>query len=309
MAPFIAVVLLPADAASPQAQALVDACTLGARPHAECVLAPTANQDAALVLATVTWEGPERRLAHLEVDLGNGRPHRWRERDVAFTSQDAELERWRTVGFALATLASGLVAEEAPEAPKPPPPPEPQPERQPPPEGNARPATPRWWLDALFSAEVAADSPWGAGGAIRLSRRIDAERVFVAAGATCTVQRVDGDRLTIVRPGLSAELGVVALRLGDGWRVAVRVGANLELVQLGGTDPQSGISAHAARWRVGAAEGVEVSWMAFPSVGLVVSGHAAEASGAVDVRAHGGLLARLPAVDWTGQGGIRVAFP
>jgi hypothetical protein len=312
MASTIAVTLPPADVASPLAPALLETCTLGAQPRGQCVLGQDAMEpEEGASVAIVAWDGPGRTAAHLEVGMRRGARSTWRTRDVTFAFGDAEVEKWRTVGFAIATVAEDLFQLEDEEAkpPAPPPaapvpvPPEPQPA------GAPHERDPRSWLDAAASVDTGAASSWAFGGALRFAHMLDAGRLFVAAGASCTVQRVDADGLSIVRPGLSADAGLVALRLGDRWRIALRAGIVLQFVEVAGTEPATGLSSQAGRWRPDLEQAVEGSWMAFRRVGFVVAVQAAEAPGAFDVRDRGQLVARLPALEGAAQGGVRFAFP
>jgi hypothetical protein len=311
MSPTIAVDLPAADVASPYAQTLLDACTLGTQSLARCVAGHENADDQGLAVAIVTWNGPARTGAHVEVELRAGVEQRWRARDLAFSAVDPEVERWRTVGFAIATIAGNLVDHEragSRHEPLPAPAAE-HANRETPPPDDARDSSSRSWLDALFSVEANAGSSPAFGGEMRFARLLRPDSVFVTAAAACTVRRLDPDRLQILRLGISTGIGLVAVRLGDRVRFSVRAGAALQLVQVTGTDTLTGASAQVGRWIVGLEEGLDGSWMASPRVGVVAGVQAGEATGAVDIRGQGQLLARLPAVGWVGQGGVRIAFP
>jgi hypothetical protein len=313
MAPTIAVTLPPADVTSPLVPALLETCTLGAQPRGQCILGQDAVQpEEGTSVAIVAWDGPARTAAHVEVGLRRGARQAWRTRDITFAAADAEIEKWRTVGFAIATVAEDLIQYEDEEARPPAPGPdaaERVPPGPPPPAGAPDDGDPRSWLDAVASIETGAASSWAFGGELRFAHMLDARRLFVTAGASCTVQRVAADGLSIVRPGLSADAGVAALRLGDAWRVAIRAGIGLQFVEVAGTDPATGLSSQAGRWRPGLEQAVDGSWIAFRTVGFVVTVQAAEALGAFDVRDRGQLVARLPGLAWAVQGGVRFAFP
>ena len=321
MPPTIAVDLPPADVASPHAQALLDTCTLGAQLRARCVFGPpNPASDEDLAVATVAWDGPARTTAHIEVGLSAGEPRRWR--DLSFSSGDAEVERWRTVGFAIATIAVDLIAQkgDAPQdttsregpgrgssAPAPAVP-EPTPVAPPRADDTQRSAA-RSWLDASFSADTGAGALPAFGAELRFARMLDPERLFVTAAARCTLQLRDADRLSILRPAVSAGLGAVALRLGERVRFTAHAGVLLQLVRVTGTDAGTGAAGEGGRWTPGLEEGFDGAWMASPSFGFVLGADATEVTGAVDIRAHGQPLARLPAVDWIGQAGLRIVFP
>jgi hypothetical protein len=311
MSPTIAVDLPPADVASPHAQALLDTCTLGAQLRARCVFGPpNPGNDQDLAVATVAWDGPARTTAHIEVGLPAGEPKRWR--DLSFSSGDAEVERWRTVGFAIATIAVELIAQKKADVPQDTTPAPAVPEPTPialPLAGETHSSVARSWLDASFEADTGAGALPAFGAELRFSHMLDPERLFVTAAARCTLQQRDEDRLSILRPAVSAALGAIALRLGERLRFAVHAGVMLQLVRVTGTDAGTGAAGEGGRWTPGLEEGFDGAWMASRSVGFVLGGDATEATGAVDIRAHGQPVARLPAVDWIGQAGLRIVFP
>jgi hypothetical protein len=319
MPPTIAVDLPPADVASPHAQALLDTCTLGAQLRARCVFGPTnPGSDQDLAVATVAWDGPARTAAHIEVGLPAGESKRGR--DLSFSSGDAEVERWRTVGFAIATIAVDLIAQKgdahrdttgqegqggggpAPAVPGPTP-------IAPPLAEDTHRSVARSWLDASFSADTGAGALPAFGAELRFAHMLDPERLFVTAAARCTLQQRDEDRLSILRPAVSAALGAIALRLGERLRFTVHAGVMLQLVRVTGADAGTGAAGEGGRWTPGLEEGLGGAWMASRTFGIVLGADATEATGAVDIRAHGQPLARLPAVDWIGQGGLRIVFP
>jgi hypothetical protein len=308
----IAVELPTADVASPGAQGLLDACTAGTQARARCLLsADAAVEGDQIALAIVAWDGPARTGAHVEVGLRVGVEQRWRARDLSFSRMDPEPERWRTVGFAIATLVGDLI-ERQPTAPERRPPPAPvaatQTSERPPPEPPRAPS-PTSWLDAVVSADTGAAASPAFGAEVRLAHMLDRDRWFVTGAVQCGAQWLREDRLSILRPAASLGAGVVALQLGQRVRFTLRVEAVMQLVRVAGTDPETGASAQAVRWLPGLDQGLDATWMASRNIGLVVGARAAEATGAVDVMAHGQLVARIPAVDWVGEGGMRIAFP
>lgn len=85
--------------------ALVEACTAAASPAA-CILAEDADSDAA-VTVLVLWRG--RRHARIQVVSGAPSGKRWL-RDLDFGVSDVTLEKWRSVGYAVGTLGSEVIA-------------------------------------------------------------------------------------------------------------------------------------------------------------------------------------------------------
>jgi hypothetical protein len=313
----IAVELPAADVASPSAQALLDTCTAGTQARARCMLsADAAAEGDRIAVAIVTWDGPARTGAHVEVGLRVGVEQRWRARELSFSRVDPDVERWRTVGFAIATLVGDLIEHDqaSPErGPTPAPAAIPPRREAPQAEGARDTSTATWlpaaWLDAVLSVDTGAAAAPAFGAEIRLAHMLDRERWFVAGAVQCGAQWLQEDRLSIVRPAASAGVGVVALQLGQRLRFTLRVEAMMQLVRVAGTDPESGASAQGGRWLPGLEQGLDGAWMASRRVGLVAGARVAEAAGAVDIMAHGQLVARIPAVDWVGEGGMRIAFP
>jgi hypothetical protein len=309
----VAVELAAADARSPHAHALLDTCSVGAQTRARCVLSQDVGvDDQRVATAIVSWNGPARVGARVDVGLQMGARMKWRARELFFSSADPEVERWRTVGFAIATLVGNLLehdesasqaqivrAAEVPSSARSERPP-PQPSRD---SGLGA------WIDAVFSVGTGAASAPAFGGELRFSRMLDSERWSLTGAAQCAVQWLDEDRISIVRPAGSLGIGVTPLRLARRINFALRMEAMLQLVQVTGTDALSGASGEGARWLPGLKQGVDGAWMGSSMLGLVASVQATEVLGATDIRAHDRLVAHLPAVDFMGQGGVRLAFP
>jgi hypothetical protein len=126
--------------ATPQrelAAALVDACTQAAAPAgSDCRLVRDAPNETYTAIAIVTWE--EGGKARVEVGVRRDPVSEWRTRELTFQAQDAEIERFRSVGFVIGSLATASrddavpKTEPEPEPPKPPPPPPPPPPAPPP---------------------------------------------------------------------------------------------------------------------------------------------------------------------------------
>lgn len=103
---------------------MVEACQK-AVGDGECHLVREAPQGPYRAIAILTWDGPDK--VRIEVGLRRDVGTEWRTRALTFQPEDVELERFRSVGFVVGTLAS----EE--QAPAPPPEVKPQPPVAPPP--------------------------------------------------------------------------------------------------------------------------------------------------------------------------------
>jgi hypothetical protein len=116
------------DAAPPRelAAALVDACTQAAAPAgSDCRLVRDAPNEPYTAIAIVTWE--EGGKARVEVGVRRDPVSEWRTRELTFQAQDAEIERFRSVGFVIGSLATASSDEGVPETAPPPEPPKPPP--------------------------------------------------------------------------------------------------------------------------------------------------------------------------------------
>jgi hypothetical protein len=305
----VVVELSAADVSSPYAPALLDTCNIGMHSRARCVLGTDAAPDGqGLAVAILTW-GATRSEARIEVGLRvRGRPH-WQGRVLSFSSADPELERWRTAGFAIATLVGEAVVHDETEskteavisvAP---------PETSSAPEdGENVPA--QSWLDGQFV--VAGGAPGfspARGGEVRFSRILDGDRWFVTGAVQCTVQWTGLDSISVLRPSASAGGGVVALRLGNRLHLALHVDVALELIEVSGTDPVTGASGSGGHGTVGLGQGVDISWLWSHAVGVTAGAEVNEAAGPTEIRAHGQMVARIPAVDVTARAGLRFTIP
>jgi hypothetical protein len=98
------------------AVALVDACTQAAMGN-ECRLLREVPNAPYTAIAIVTWEEGDR--ARVEVGLRRDPVSEWRTRELTFQHADADVERYRTVGFVIGGLATAARDEDAPGKPVP----------------------------------------------------------------------------------------------------------------------------------------------------------------------------------------------
>jgi hypothetical protein len=314
--PAIVVELSPLDLPSLYTETLLGGCDIGMQERATCVMGSETTVDSTrLAVAIVSWKAADHLEARIEVGLRSGASVRWQSRAVAFSPGDLEIERWRTLGFAIATLVKGAVdavPDEAASRPSTALAPAPS-QLEPPPE-KARRAVRDPWTGASATAQFVVES--GApghlpavGGELRLEYAFQGERWLFEGGVGCTTQSLDVDRISVLRPWGSMGGGVVLLKLGDRVRVTARLAVALELVRASGQEPVSGLSASGARWIGGLEEGADLRWMWSQSMGATVGGGVREAAGATEILAHGAQVARVPALEWAGSVGVRVAFP
>jgi hypothetical protein len=275
----IAVEIAPPDARPEDVAALLTACTRAVAPS-ECVLAAEAPEGGALAVAIVTWQNDGQ--AFVEVGMRReGRPE-WRSRGVNFAAEDERVERWRTVGFVVGTLArSELSGEPVPEEK-----PKPEPPRTPP---AAPPAAPRPQRDphspvskppVRAAIDVGGElgpglaSGWRTGGVLRTRwpfqdplRLLISLKYLEQNGST-----PDGRWLT-----LGAGLGWVH----GSAQTEVAGGAEGRIEYFQATYEKyyaatpAGVNARDSRWVAGLGLHASAAWMPMPAFGLYVAGDAA----------------------------------
>jgi hypothetical protein len=104
----VVVEIAPATSPAALRQALITACNRAVR-DAECVEeSDVYGAGTPGVVAIVSWRDP----AHAHVDVALRVERQWVARDIDFVPADAEVERWKTVGLVIGTLA-GVVAQHA----------------------------------------------------------------------------------------------------------------------------------------------------------------------------------------------------
>jgi len=114
---------------------MLGACTQAAA-DSQCYLVSEAPEGPYRAIAIVSWEREDR--VRVEVGVRRTEGGEWRTRQLAFQTGDESLERYRSVGFVVGTLA-----RDAPEAAAASPPPAPDPPRAPDVKVEAPPAAPR----------------------------------------------------------------------------------------------------------------------------------------------------------------------
>jgi hypothetical protein len=291
--------LPPATVSSPYVGALLESCTTGMHAQARCTLGPEeAGTEQSTAVAIVAWDGSAHPQARIDVGLRFGMP-RWRSRVLSFSAEDPEVERWRTVGFAIATIVGEALPPAVNEPSK-----TNEPSTVPDPKAPDVLLSPsrdaRSWLDGAFVVSRGAQgfSP-AEGGELRFSHMLGLGRSFVGGALGCSFQRLDPDGISLVRPGASAGGGVALVRY-DGLEVIFRVEAAVELF--------AAASGHGESTRFGFRQGLDAAWMWDPHWGLVAGINAIEMTSSATIDAHGQAIARVSPFDVAGQAGLRIAF-
>lgn len=98
------------------AAALIDACSQAAAgASTDCRLVRDAPNGPYTAIAIVTWDGDRARV---EVGLRREPASEWRTRDLTFQAADADVERYRSVGFVIGALATAARDDATVAAPK-----------------------------------------------------------------------------------------------------------------------------------------------------------------------------------------------
>jgi hypothetical protein len=205
-----------ADAPRESIQVLVDACTQAAA-ETECHLVRDAPEGPYAAIAIVTWEAGDR--IRVEVGVRRAQGAEWRSRELTFQPGDVELERYKSVGFVIGTLASAQDAEAGSRATAPPAsetvreerPPEPlkpaRSERLPPREA---PAPLQGWVSvsAVAGRAFSKGAP-RLGGSFRVGVRVVSSlSVMVSAGASSRPRDDQGLLLSWLDAGIGLGLAL-----------------------------------------------------------------------------------------------------
>src|SRR4029077_16138804 len=169
-----------------------------------------------------------------------------------------------------------------------------------------------WWVDGQFLMQAHVEGRFPAsGGQLRVSRLLGDGPWLVAGAARVTIEGFEADQahLSVVVPGVSAGVGIVAQPLGGHASLALRLEPIAGLVTVAARDSASGGLDHGAHFVFGLKQAVDASWMWSRNVGLAAGAEVNEAPGSTDIRVRSQLAGRIPPVDFGFEGGIRLALP
>jgi hypothetical protein len=223
-----------ADAPRESIQVLVDACTQAAA-ETQCHLVREAPEGPYAAIAIVTWEANDR--IRIEVGVRRAEGAAWRSRELSFQPGDVEIERYRSVGFVIGTLAvapdperAGLPAvtpkqEKSLPAEPPPPPLAPAPSERLPPRPGPTPLQ-GWVSVSAVAARAFSEGAPRLGGSFRVGvRLVSSLTMMVSAGASSRRR----DERGLLLGWLDAGLGLgVALGPPTSSRVELRLDALVE---------------------------------------------------------------------------------
>ncbi len=314
----VSVELAHADASASQARVLLEACSIAVHP-ARCFLASEGKAAGeGTAIATLRW-AENHTVARIEVGFRIHGVDVRHKRNVSFLPSDPGDERWRTVGYAVATLVDETAPREQVEpagevaAPKPAAVQNPNPAGQ----DSREDKSARFWIDGQFvlSAGVPGLAPTP-GGELRFSSIVFGRRVFVYGALQGTFHRWTLDDVSVLQASASWGGGFVMLRLPH-FDLAVRADAFLHLIEATGVDSGAGTARGPAtemegrghRWGVGFTEEVDGAWMWTYHIGLVAGVGVSEMTAATELTGHGQRLENLPAARLDFKAGLRWAFP
>jgi hypothetical protein len=254
---------------------MVEACQK-AVGDGDCHLVKEAPQGPYRAIAILTWDGPDK--VRVEVGLRRDTGTEWRTRALTFQPEDVELERFRSVGFVVGTLAT---QEEAPAdsstaATSPPPvaPPSPKtkPESPPPPPApvveRARPASSIGLVATLGGALDEGAPRYGGAvrGRIGLAPWIG---LTVSAGGSFRPTDEYGLSLRFLDAGVGAAL-VLAPPRPVGWELTLEA----VVENFRAEADASGESDARARTLPAARAELDVTWAVTPPLELVAGANA-----------------------------------
>jgi hypothetical protein len=299
--PVVIVELAAEAAASPNVGALIDACTVALRRGA-CTTANEVGVSAdAVAIVTFRSSDPTEVLVEVRADRANAST----SRSIVFRHEDTESEKWRSIGFTIASLAGALGVQEAPPpAPKPVPAPPPVPERKPP-----RPTAPvrlsPFRIGARFELGPGLDNgPVRFGGALGVGYDLPGRVLGVWALAGHAVRSAAVGNVDMAWSRFGIGLSAAAPLLGLEGRAAL--GVVLERVAASETDSTTQAEENRSRWLSGVESDASVRFPAASRVGGVLGGYLVRLSGGTAVVSHGVELASSAATEGGFFAGVEV---
>ena len=303
--PVVIVELAASAAASPNVGALIDACTVALR-RGECTMPREGTARSADAVATVTFRSSDPPEVLVEVRAV--RSDTATSRDLVFRREDSENERWRSIGFTIASLAGVLGVQEAARPPPPEPPPlkPPVPERKPAP----LPAPPvhlsPFRLGVRFELGPGLDrGPVRFGGALLAG--------YDLPGRVLSVWALAADAF---RPSAVGSVDMNWARFGVGLSAAAPLFSNIEgrvalavvLERLAASETEAAtqVEQSRSRWLSGAELDASLRFPAATRFGGVLGGYVVRLSGGTAVVSHGVQLASSPATEGGLFAGVEV---
>jgi hypothetical protein len=308
--PPVVIELSTADAASPNATALVDACS-AAVSDGECRLGQE-NRDARAIVI-VSWN-PEHRRAHIEIGIAREGKDRWSRRDLDFAESDPEPERWKAVGLIVGTLVgeaerSQPPASETPKetTPSPPGPSSPSaqltppPATAPPPGPSPTPARHRWIGATVLAGPAFDDRSWRFGPGLVGVVDLPLPQLFVSGSASYLMRPEDKHDVDARWFVLSLGVGLHH-EAGASRRVEGSVEAVLDRMDATVTSSQFD---RAGRWLPGVQLGIGGSYLVDRWGAVTAGAFATALSKGTVITVAGEKVGRAPPLTWGFSLGFR----
>jgi len=291
--PIVLVELPAADASDVNAPALIAACTSGLR-RGTCATEEEPGGESATAVAIVAWLDAEH--LHARIDVGRRAEQRggWQVRELTFHEQDALVERFRSVGLAIAgvvgeatLLEPAQPAAHAPLAPR-------TAERGPPVPAAERVRAFRAALGPALESGLSVQQP-ALGAWLDLGWRPSA-----AVPLEFTVTGAHALSLS-ESAGLASRFSSLGLGLSATFRVAPQLGlrgslfAGLGALDASAHDRATGVRASEARWLFGGFGRVQAVWPWGHRVSGVLGLEIIRLSGATELAVHDQVRALSPA--------------
>ncbi len=296
----VAIIVEASEQATDLGAAAAQACSASMH-EARCAVSSGPPADAPSVRAAVTFDADGS--VRIVVQRGSNSERR----ALRFRVEDSAVERWRSVGLVVGTLAQGLL--ERPSAPPAPtsPPPRPTP---PPPPAIPLPAPPPVWVDlGALASPALDDGSWKGGPSLRVGYAIAGLPLATIASFRYALR--GGDEAGLEVHWLSGGVG-----LGGQWsfladRLWVHVRAELvgQLALAKVDEPFTGRVDEASRWVGGGRFGVDAAWMLARNVGFWLGFDATALQSGTVVTIRADRPGRAPPYELSPQLGLRLAFP
>jgi len=282
--PFVLIEVAPAPESAEYQAAMITACNEAIR-HGICVPAGAAPpNDTPAALAIVSWEGSDKRTAHIQVGLPRGPRASWLSREMQFRSADARVEQWRAVGFAIGTLAEEHEARRDSASPDSRPAAAPvQPVVQPSRESSPR-LSQRWLGIGALTGPGLDQGSWRAGAWASGAHRFGGTPWFANVSASYAVGNPGA--------GVSMEWFTFAAGLGASYpatrKLELRARADLgwQLVRASVED-EAGRTDRGARWSAGPRLALQSAWRVSDGVALAAGLEGWKLSSSSEIRLRG----------------------
>jgi hypothetical protein len=311
--PTIAVEIAAPDGESPHLSVLLEACSRAA--PGPCAKAGEPSEGVAPTAAIVTWEAGGHLRARVEVGTRAGGKPTWSTRTLSFRAEDAEVERWRTVGLVIATLASAGGDPEPTGAAAVPPaaaaakPPSAGPAPAPVADGGSAP-WPWIWIDGTLVAGPATDDGvWRVGGSLRGEIAARSVPALALLSLRYLARPADDAGVAVQWASGSVGFGVHVAPWGGELRLQGRLEVAAELVAASVGDPGTGETDSGSRWVAAARAGVDAVYMLGPSLGVLAGVDATIAQSGTLIRLRGDRALRALPFTMSPSLGVRVALP